>query len=179
MKKHPTLMNFHDLAVKRRSIRRYTDEPVSPEDLKLILEAALMSPTSKGARSWTFTVVDDKQMLEHLSHCRTSGAGPVAGCAVAIVVATDQTKSDPWIEDASIAATFIQLQATDLGLGSCWIQVRGRYGGDDLSAEEYVQDAIGLPENIVPECIVTIGHPAEERKPQNIEKLEWEKVRVL
>lgn len=170
--------NFHDLLVGRRSIRRYTSEPVNPDDVRLILEAGLMAPTSKSSRPWSFVVVEDKDMLTRLSQCKDMGAGPIAKCPLAIVVTVDATKSDPYIEDASIAAAYMQLQAADLGLGSCWIQVRGRFGADGMPAEEYVQEALGIPETFPVICILTIGHPDEQRKPQATDKLLWERVSI-
>ncbi len=172
------MTDFHDLIVNRRSIRRYTTEEISAEDVKTIMEAALMAPTSKNSRAWQFVLVEDSAKLEALSKCKESGAGPIAGAALAIVVAVDAEATDPWIEDAAIAATYIQLQAADLGLGSCWIQVLGRYTSDDVQAETYVQNMLDMPDTIIPVCIITLGHPAEERKPQDIEKLRWEKVHV-
>lgn len=121
------MTSFHDLITNRRSIRRYTDEEISAEDVKTIMEAALMAPTSKSSRPWQFVIVEDAARLEALSKCKETGAMPIAKAPLAIVVAVDVEASDPWIEDAAIAATFIQLQAQDLGLGSCWIQIRGRY----------------------------------------------------
>ena len=66
--------NFHDLLINRRSIRKYTDEPVNPDDVRLILEAGLMAPSSKSGRSWQFVVVEDKEMLERLGNCKPSYA---------------------------------------------------------------------------------------------------------
>ncbi|HRF69717.1 MAG TPA: nitroreductase family protein [Muribaculum sp.] len=172
------MTDFHDLIVNRRSIRKYTADEVSAEDVKTLMEAALMAPTSKSSRPWQFVLVEDSAKLEALSKCKEHGAGPIAGCALAIIVAADVEKSDPWIEDASIAATYIQLQAADLGLGSCWIQVRGRYTVNDLESETYVQNLLEMPDTIVPVCIITIGRKAEERKPQAVEKLQWEKVHI-
>lgn len=172
------MSDFHNLIVNRRSIRRYTEEEISPEDVKTILEAALMAPSSKSTRPWQFVVVEDSAMLEDLSKCKESGAGPIAGCALAIVVAVDVEATDPWIEDASIAATYIQLQAQDLGLGSCWIQVRGRYTANDMESETYVQNLLEMPDTILPVCIITLGHKNEERKPQATDKLLWEKVHI-
>lgn len=172
------MKDFHDLIVNRRSIRRYTPEEISPEDVKTILEAALMAPTSKSSRAWHFVVVEDSKQLELLSKCKVSGAGPVAGCALAIVVAVDAKITEPWIEDASIAATYIQLQAEDLGLGSCWIQVKGRFTETNLESEVYVQNLLEMPDSIIPVCIITLGHKAEERKPQAVDKLQWEKVHI-
>lgn len=171
-------MNFHDLIVKRRSIRRYTAEPIAAESVKLILEAGLLAPTSKSSRAWRFVAVEDKETLERLSTCKASAARPISGCSLAIVVAVDSVKDDAWIEDASVAASYIQLQAADLGLGSCWIQVRGRFAADGTPAEEVVADTLGIPEGNNVVCIISIGHPDEERKPQNTEKLLWENVHI-
>ena len=66
--------NLHELLVNRRSIRRYTTQEVNADDVRLILEAALMAPTSKSSRPWQFIVVDDKEMLERLSQCKIGRA---------------------------------------------------------------------------------------------------------
>lgn len=170
--------DFHDLLLERRSIRRYTDEPLTAEDVQSILEAALLSPTSKNSRAWNFIIVDDKEKLQTLSKCKTAGAHPIAGAAVAIVVSADTTVTEPWIEDCSIAAAFMQLQAEALGLGSCWIQVRGRFTEDGLDSEEYVRQELGMPEEMGIVCILSIGHKDEQRRPADPSKLHWEKVHV-
>lgn len=170
--------NLHELLVNRRSIRRYTSEPLTPEEVQLILEAALLAPTSKSSRPWQFIVVEDKEMLERLAQCKEAGAGPIARAPLAIVVTADPALSDPWIEDASIAAAYMQLQASDLNLGSCWIQVRDRYRADGMSANEYIQELLGIPETQPVVCIMTFGHKDEERKPVDTSKLLWEKVHI-
>lgn len=172
------MTDLHDLLVQRRSIRRYTSEPLSPEDVKTIIEAGLLAPTSKSSRSWEFVVVDNKETLEALTLCKPAGAASLTDCPLAIVVCGDSRKSDPWIEDASIAAAFMQLQAEALGLGSCWVQVRGRFTAEDIPSEEYVAELLGIPEEINVLCIVTFGHKAEERKPQNTERLLWSQVHL-
>lgn len=172
------MTDLHQLLLERRSIRRYTSEPLSADDVKLILEAALLSPTSKNSRSWQFVAVDDPSMLQRLADCKPAGAMPVKGCALAVVVCGDSTVSDPWVEDCSIASAFMQLQAADLGLGSCWVQVRGRFTADGIPSEEYVQQLLGIPETMSVLCILTFGHKDEERKPVNPDKLLWEKVHI-
>ncbi|MDE7151340.1 MAG: nitroreductase family protein, partial [Candidatus Amulumruptor sp.] len=102
------MKSFHDLITERRSIRRYTDRPIDAEDVRLILEAALMAPTSKSTRSWQFVCVDKPELLQRLADCKPAGALPVKNCPLAIVVTADPAKTDPWIEDASIAATYMQ-----------------------------------------------------------------------
>ncbi len=172
------MSEFHDLLVNRRSIRRFTPEPLSAEDVKQLLEAALLAPSSKNQRSVRLVAVDQPDTLKRLADCKPVAANAIAGAAMAVVVGADMTLSDPWIEDSSIAATLIQLQAEALGLGSVWIQVRDRYGFDGMPAEEYVQEALGMPDTLPVVCILAIGHPAEERKPAAVDKLKWEQVHI-
>ncbi len=170
--------SFQQLIIKRRSIRHFTSEPIDADHVRMIMEAALMAPTSKSSRAWQFIVIDDSDTLERLSRCKERAAEPIGRAPLAIVVAIDPSATEPWIEDASIAASYMQLQATDLGLGSCWIEVRDRYGADGTPADEYVQELLGMPETLSVVCILAIGHPAEERKPQALEKLKWEQVHI-
>lgn len=172
------MTDLHELLLSRHSIRRYTQQAIAPEDVKLILEAALLAPTSKNSRSWQFVVVEDKDMLDRLALCKPAGAVPLSRCPLAVVVCGDSTVSDPWVEDASIAAAYMQLQAEDLGLGSCWVQVRGRFTADDIPSEEYVQQLLGIPETVSVLCIMTFGHKDEVRKPVDPSKLFWEKVHI-
>ena len=170
--------NFHELLLNRRSIRKYTDQKVDPEDVRLILESALTAPSSKGARSWQFIVVEDREMLDHLSGCKSNYAASMSTAPLAVVVTADITKSEAWIEDASVAAAFMQLQVAALGLGSCWVEVRDRYRDDGEPAEDYVRQALGIPEEFGVLCIITIGHKNEERRPIDPAKLQWEKVHI-
>ncbi len=171
-------MNLHELLIKRRSIRRYTPEKIDADSVRLILEAALLSPTSKSARAWQLVVVEDADKMAAMSVCKAAGAVSLKGCPLAVAVTVDSTKSEAWIEDASIAAFAMQMQAADLGLGSCWIQVWGRFAADGTPSEEYVREILGIPETCPVLCFITFGHPAEERKPQDVEKLKWENVHI-
>lgn len=106
--------NFHELLINRRSIRKYTDQPIDPEQVKQILEAALMGPTSKNLRPWQFVVVEDKETMRQLSELKPNYATSIATAPLAVVVTADTTLSDVWVEDASIAAILMQLQALSL-----------------------------------------------------------------
>ena len=170
------MTNFKDLAQQRRSHRKFTDEEIDGEDLKLILRAALMSPTSKSQRAWQFVVVDDKSDLEKLADAKNLGSQFLKDAPVAIVVLGDPMQNDCWVEDGSIAAISMQYQAEDLGLGSCWIQMRGRGLSDGTSADTVIRGILDIPENLNVLCILAIGHKADERKPQNEDKLKWENV---
>ena len=117
-------------------------------------------------------------MLERLALCKPMGAAPIAKCPLAVVVAVDCTATEPWVEDGSVAASYMQLQAQALGLGSCWIQVHGRFTDDGTPSEEYVQELLGIPETCPVVCVLTFGHKDEVRKPQDLEKLKWENVHI-
>ena len=172
------MKDFHQLLLNRRSYRKYKEQELKAEDVKLILEAALVSPSSKSTMGWEFIVVEEKETLEKLSLCKEHGARPIACCKLAVVVTADTTKSDVWIEDASIASIIMQLQAADLGLGSCWIQVRERFTADGVSSEEYVREMFGIPEQYAVLSVISFGYKDEERKPYDPEKTQWEKVHI-
>lgn len=162
----------------RRSHRKFTSEPIDPEDVQLILRAGLMSPTSKGQRAWQFVVVDDAADIEKLADAKDLGSQFIKGAPLAVVVLGDALQNDCWVEDGSIAAFAMQLQAEDLGLGSCWAQMRGRGLSDGTSADTVIQGILGIPENLSCLCVLAFGHKADERKPQNEDRLKWENVHV-
>ena len=159
-------------------MRQFTEELLSGDEVRLLLRAGLMAPSSKGLHSYEFVVVEDKEMLAALSQCKQVGSDFLAGAPLAIVVLADPAVSDVWIEDASIAATHILLQAEDLGLGACWIQVRDRLSADGRPTEEIVKTLLGIPEGLRAVCIIAVGHKGMERKPQNEDRLKWEQVHV-
>jgi len=172
------MKNFHQMLFERHSIRKYTSESLDPESVKMILEAGLLAPSSKSSRPWQFIVVEDKDMLLRLADCKIGGTVPVKNCVLAVVVAVDPAKSEAWIEDGAVAACYMQLQAAALGLGSCWVETRGRVGAEGYPAEDFVREALDIPANLNPMCIVTFGHINEVRRPVDPSKLLWEKVHI-
>ena len=172
------MSDFKDLAQLRRSHRKFTTEEIDADAVRLILRAALMAPTSKGQRAWQFVVVDDKLDLEKLSDAKDLGGKFLKDAPLAIVVLGDPLQNDCWVEDGSIAAISMQYQAEELGLGSCWIQMRGRGLSDGISADTVIRGILDIPENYSVLCILAVGHKADERKPQNEEKLKWENVHI-
>ncbi|MBT3218032.1 MAG: NAD(P)H-dependent dehydrogenase/reductase [Proteobacteria bacterium] len=168
---------FLDLLRNRRSIRRYTDEPIDKGVRSRLEEALLRSPTSKNKEPWTFTFVDDPEHIAALSKCKPHGASLLAGAALAVVVSAEAGISDVWVEDCSIATILLQLTAQDLGLGSCWVQVRRRQHQDGRSAGEHVKEAIGLPDSQKVLSIVALGHPAHERQGRAADDLKWGQIR--
>ena len=106
--------SFATLIQNRRSTRKFTEQLLSPEQVELILKAALMAPASKRSNPWQFVVVEDKEMLKKLAGCKKNGSAFLEGCALAVVVLANVMESDVWIEDASVASIYMQLQAEDL-----------------------------------------------------------------
>lgn len=170
--------NFNSLITRRRSTRKFTDELIAPEQVQQLLKSALMAPTSKNSHSWQFVTVEDKETLLALSKCKSAGGAFLEGCVLAVVVLGDMTLTDVWIEDAAIAATYMQLQAEDLGLGSCWCHVRNRRTADDQESEQYVRNLLDIPYQLGVLCVIGFGHKDQVRKPFDDSKLLWEKVHI-
>ena len=170
------MYSFFELLKTRRSIRNYLQQAVEPDKINRITNAALMSPASKRSNPWEFIVVENRDTLIKLSESRPHGSQFLAGAPLGIVVIADTTKSDVWMEDASIASIIMQLQAQDLGLGSCWIQVYGRNKDDNTTSESYIRELLDIPQQYAVMNIISIGYPDEERKPYDEEKLQTVKV---
>ena len=178
MKPENYMENFSELIKNRRSMRKFTEEELSQEQVVTLMKAALMAPTSKRSNSWQFVVVDDKETLKKLSLCKEQASAFIADAALAIVVMADPLASDVWIEDASIASIMIQLQAEDLGLGSCWVQVRERFTATGMPSDDYVHNVLDIPLQLQILSVIAIGHKGMERKPFSEEHLQWEKIHI-
>ena len=175
---HNNMENFAALIKNRRSTRKFTEQLLSPEQVELILKAALMAPASKRKNPWQFVVVEEKKMLAQLAECKPAGAAFLKDCALAVVVLANVMESDVWIEDASVASIYMQLQAEDLGLGSCWCQIRNRQREDDTDAGEYVRNLLHIPYQLEVLSVIGFGYKGQERKPFDEAHLQWEKVHI-
>jgi nitroreductase len=153
---------FIDLLRKRRSIRSFQDTPIEEEKVKLLLEAVLRAPSSRSLNPWEFVVVTRPDILKSLSVAKPHGAAFVKNAQLAIAVCADPARCDVWVEDCSIAAIILQLQATDLGLGSCWAQIRKREFDDKKSAGERASEILSLKEGMEVLSIIAIGYAAKE-----------------
>ena len=154
--------SFQQLQIRRRSIRKYSEELLSPDETKKILEAALLSPTSKNRHSWEFIAVEEKEMLVKLSKCKPKSAEFIADAALLVVVLGNPLVSDAWVEDASIASINMQMQAEELGIGSCWIQVRNRLFSETVTASEYINDLLDIPMPLEVLCVISFGKKEKE-----------------
>lgn len=164
-----------DLLKNRRSIRKFTDEKVSKEDLEKILKSALLAPSSMGKKPVELIVVEDKDTIAKLETCKKFGTLPLKTAPLAIVVIGDSDLSDVWVEDASIVSILIQLEVEKLGLGSTWIQMRRRESLEEDS-EVAVRKVLNIPEKYGVLSIISIGHKNEEKKPYYDSDINFAKV---
>lgn len=169
-------MQLMQQMLARRSVREYTGEAVTEEQLRLILQAGLCAPSSKNRRPWQLIVVRDKELLRQMADSRAAGAQMLQGADCAIVVLGDESLTDVWMEDCSIVMTQIHLMADALGLGSCWIQGRLRQAADGSTTEEYLRRLLGYPENLRLAAVLSLGVPAAHRPAYTAEELPWDKV---
>jgi nitroreductase len=167
---------FIDLLRSRRSIRKYQNKPVERKKIDLLIEAALRAPSSRGFNPWEFVVVDDPEIIAKLSKSKPHGASFLAKAPLAVAVCGDPEKSDVWVEDVSIAAIVLHLAATDLGLGSCWIQLRKRRFDENTTAGQYAANLLGLRSGLEVSAIMAMGYPDQQPAPHPESDLQREKV---
>ena len=141
-------------------------------------EAVLRAPTSRNLQPWRFVFVTDAEILRALGRAKPHYSDFLAGAALGVVVCADASVSDCWIEDGAIAAATLQLVATELGLGSCWIQIRARQSVDGRPSEEHIREVLGVEAELSVLCVISVGYPAEMKPPKDLESLSWDKVEV-
>ncbi|MBR3114073.1 MAG: nitroreductase family protein [Methanobrevibacter sp.] len=171
-------MTLIDIMLKRRSTRKFNDEPVTKEELEKILQAALLAPTSMNRKPCNFLVVERKETLVELSKCKNHGAELIANADKAIVVVADTMIADTWCEDSSIALTHMHLMATELNLGSCWVQIHLR-DKDGVDAEEVLRDIVKIDDHYRIVGILAIGHSDDIPQPHTLDDIDKSKIHFL
>ncbi|WP_292825032.1 nitroreductase family protein [Methanobrevibacter sp.] len=164
--------------LKRRSTRKFNDEPVTKEELEKILQAALLAPTSMNRKPCNFLVVERKETLVELSKCKNHGAELIANADKAIIVVADTMIADTWCEDSSIALTHMHLMATELNLGSCWVQIHLR-DKDGVDSEEVLRDIVKIDDHYRIVGILAIGHSDDIPQPHTLDDIDKSKIHFL
>ena len=146
----------------RVSVREFTGEKISEAQIDTLLRAAMAAPSAINKQPWAFIVVTDEAIIAQLGE-----ALPYSRCsnhpAVAIIPCGDLTKAIPgemadfWINDVSAATENLLLAAHAMGLGAVWTGLH-----PDMNRAKMVQEMLGLPEHIIPLCVVPVGVPAEQ-----------------
>lgn len=170
------MQSFFELAQQRRSTRKFKPDAVPQEIQEQLQKIVLMSPASKRANPWEFIFVENKETLEAISTCKQMGAAFVKDAPLAIVVIADTKKSDVWIEDCSVASTYLHLAAEDLGLGSCWVQIRRRGKENGEQGSDVLKSLLNIPEDYEVLSVIALGYKEEERKPFDLSRLQMDKI---
>ena len=148
----------------RKSVRSYTDEPVTPEQVETLLRAAMAAPSGKNVQPWRFVVVTQPETKQKLA----VGFNKMIAKAPVVIVVCGQTTNrnggtnQIWTADCAAATENLLLAAESLGLGAVWTAC---YPYDDRMQPAI--EALGLPDDVTPYCIVPVGHPAGDNKPKN------------
>ncbi len=152
----------------RKSVRSYTDQPVTVEDLMLLVRAGMAAPTGMNRQPWEFFIVQDKEIMASLSE-KIPYARMLKEAQAAIVVIGNPEKSVYWYLDCSAAAQNILLAAESIGLGAVWT---AGYPFEDRM--KTISKAFGIPEPYLPLCLIPIGYPKGEQKPKD----KWDESKV-
>ncbi len=171
-------MNLYEIFENRRSIRKFDDTPIDEESLKKILKIGLTSPTGNNLKTVDFILIQDKKTIIELSEIRKIGTKLLKTAGAAILVIADASKSNLWIEDASIAMAYMHLASDAMGLGSCWVQMRTRddVNGDDL--ESVLQERFDIPKHMKPLAILALGNITNNPKKLKQRQVDWQKVHM-
>ncbi len=145
----------------RRSIRKYTQEPVSAADVQSLLEAAMAAPSASNRQPWHFVVVTERATLDRLAESHPY-AKMLFEAPLCIAVCGDTSIAPQfWVQDCSAATENLLLAATALGLGGVWL---GVFPSEERVAS--VRELLSIPEPVLPLNLIAIGHPAERKEPR-------------
>lgn len=165
-------MDFDELLLKRRSVRKFTDENITKKELNQILKAGLLAPTSRNRKPCNFLVVSNKETLKELADVKEHGSKFLADANKAIVVIANTLVSDTWIEDSSIALSFMHLMAANIGVGSCWIQIHLRKSSEGEDSEKLVRDIVKIDDYFRVVGILALGIPDGDVKQHSLDELD-------
>lgn len=169
------MTNFIDVILARRSIRKYTDQPVPREILETLLKAAMAAPTAMNAQPWEFVVITEQKTLAALrgSLIFAKMNAPAAICVLGSErMQKNKTGSRFWVQDCSAATENILLAATALGLGSVWVGVH-----PVTIFTRAVAKVLNLPDGVTPLNLIFVGYPAETKEPRTQyeeQRVHWE-----
>lgn len=165
-------MNKLDLFFARRSVRKFTDQSVTREELEGLLSAAMSAPSACAKDPWRFIVIQDKKRLEEVAESLPHGKF-LPKAAAGIIVCGDIAEAHAGelsylLQDCSAAIENLLLAITASDLGACWLGVHPR---EDRIA--HIVKMFELPANIIPVGVIALGHPAEKHMPRNRYKAQY------
>lgn len=170
------MADFELIIKNRRSTRKFLSTKVEDSKIEKLVKAALLAPSGKSTYPCEFIVVTNKSVLSALSTAKEHGAALIANAPLAIAVVADTSIYDIWIEDAAIAATFVMLEAENLGLGCCWVQMRQRGTSNGVSATQNMKNLLKLGQTHELLAVLAIGYKAENKAPYADKSLKYHKI---
>lgn len=173
-------MEITEAFEKRSSVRKFSAEQISEEKLDKIISAGLSSPSGRNLWPSELVLIREKETIRKISPCKHGSEKLLESASCLIAVLGDESRSDTWIEDAAIVMSNLHLAAAGEGVGSCWVQCRGRKAADGSDSEDYVRSVLAVPANIRVLAILAMGIPAQAPVKREIsgirrEKLHFEK----
>lgn len=152
--------------LNRRSVRFYKSDPVSDEQIDEVLKAGFCAPSAHAAAPWHAVVVKDPEVKSALAGIHRWSRF-IERAPVAIVACVERGETGHfWIEDGAVFMENMMIQATALGLGSCWIAIRGAVDGDK-DAEAEARRICGLPDHFGVLAIMPLGYAARHPGPHD------------
>ena len=169
-------MELLETMKRRRSIRTFNQKPIPEESLKKIIQAGLLAPTSMNRKPCEFYVIKDQETKNKLARAKKAGANFLAQADCVIAVLADAKKADTWVEDSSIALSYMMLMATNLHVASCWCQMHFRKNILNKNAEEIVRKILHANEDLRCVGLLALGMSDENPKAYKLEDLDYHQV---
>ena len=161
---NPSSNPIFEAILRRRSIRKYTEQPVEPEKLDLLLQAGMAAPSAMNCKPWEFIVITEAEKLAQFRKRLIFGDRNAP--AAIVVCGNPSLSTNPaarlfWVQDCSAATENILIAAVGLGLGTVWIGVHpvGKF-------VKIVREIVSIPKSVTPLCIIYVGYPLEEKPPR-------------
>ncbi len=151
-----------DAIRRRRSIREYTEQPLTDEQMRILAQAAMMAPSASNLRPWEFIVVRDRALRQQLARTHNWSAMAADAPAVFVVLGDERRSPRHWVEDTSAATENLLVQAAGMGLGAVWVAVY-----PEASREQHVRSLLGIPAHLRVLCLVPVGYPAQMKPPHD------------
>lgn len=158
-----------DIIYKRRSIRKFTPEPLSESTIFELIKAGMNAPSAGNQQPWHFIIINERKLLEEITKIHPSSK-MLHEAPVAILICGDMSLDKHrgfWVQDCSAATENILLKIVDQGYGGVWL---GVYPREDRV--EGIRKLLKIPKHIIPFSLIAVGHPGEEKEPKNEFKVE-------
>lgn len=154
-----------DAIYKRRSIRKYTADPVPRDKIKEFIKAGMNAPSAGNAQPWHFIIVDERSLLNSIADFHPYAKMLYEAPAAIVVCGDPSLEKHPgfWVQDCAAATQNILLEIADQDYGAVWIGIHPK-----ADNEKKLREILDIPADIIPFCVIALGYPAERKERKNI-----------